>query len=162
MACDGDQLKVYDPTSGKLIMALSGHEKDVISVAFSLDGKYLATGSVDTTVRVWDASSGDLLDVLKGHSAEVGGLAFSPDRKLLLSSSEDGTMIIWDAATGELLRSFPHFTVYKASFSPDGTRVAVATFNGLQVWRYRPNSVSPISLQESQTTLTIPEGGNGY
>ena len=70
-------------------------------------------------------------------------------------------MIIWDAATGELLRSFPHFTVYKASFSPDGTRVAVATFNGLQVWRYRPDSVSPISLQESQTTLTIPEGGNG-
>ncbi|HZM25617.1 MAG TPA: helix-turn-helix domain-containing protein, partial [Anaerolineales bacterium] len=73
--CDSDQVKVYDPASGELIMTLSGHEKDVISVTFSLDGKYLATGSVDSSVRIWDTSKGDLLRTLKGHSAEVGGLA---------------------------------------------------------------------------------------
>jgi WD40 repeat protein len=171
--CDSNQLKVYAPTSGELLMALSGHEKDVLSVAFSIDGKYLATGSGDTTVRIWDASSGDLLRVLEGHSAEVGGLAFSPDGKLLVTSSENGVLIIWDVATGELLRNLPDFTVYKVSFSPEcvsppgataercGTRVAAATFNGLQVWMYAPDSAEPISLEESQAILTIPEGSSG-
>ncbi len=110
---------------------------------------------------MWDASSGDLLRVLKGHSAEVGGLAFSPDGKLLLTSSEDGMLIIWDVATGELLQDIPDFTVYKVSFSPDGTRVAAATFNGLQVWTYTPDSAEPISLDESQAYVTIPEGSAG-
>lgn len=160
-ACDNNQLKVYDPASGKLLMALSGHAGDVISVTFSFDGKYLATGSVDTTVRLWDVSSGKLIRILEGHSAEVGGLAFSPDRKLLLTSSEDGMLIIWDVETGELLRDLPDFTVFKVSFSLDGTRVAAATFNGLQVWGYTMNSAEPITLEESQAILTIPEGSSG-
>jgi WD40 repeat protein/transcriptional regulator with XRE-family HTH domain len=159
--CDSNQLKVYDPSSGELLLALSGHEKDVISVAFSLDEKYLAGGGVDTAVRIWDTSNGQLLRVLKGHSAAVGGLAFSPDGKLLFTSSEDGTLIIWDVETGEQLRDLPNFTVYKVSFSPDGQRVAVATFNGLQVWTYTPDSAEPISLDESQAILTIPDGGSG-
>ena len=64
-------------------MSLSGHEQDVLSVTFSVDGKYLATGSGDTLVRIWDVKGGKLLHVLEGHSAEVGGLAFSPDGKHL-------------------------------------------------------------------------------
>jgi WD40 repeat protein len=159
--CNSNQLKVYDPDSGKLLMTLSSHEGDVISVAFSLDGKYLATGSVDTTVRIWDASRGKLIRVLKGHSAAVGGLAFSPDGKLLFTSSEDGTLIIWDAKTGEQIRILPHFTVYKVSFSPDGTRLAAATFHGLQVWTYTLDSVEPIFLEESQAIVTIPDGSSG-
>jgi len=158
-ACDSNQLKVYDPSSDKFLMALSGHEGEVISVTFSLDGKYLATGSVDATVRIWNASDGELVRVLEGHSAAVGGLAFSPDGKLLLTSSEDGTLIIWDVGTGELLRELPDFTVYKVSFSPEGTRVAVATFNGLQVWRYVPGE--PLNLEENQAILIIPDGGLG-
>jgi WD40 repeat protein/transcriptional regulator with XRE-family HTH domain len=158
-ACDSNQLKVYDPVSGKLLWALSGHKEDVISIAFSLDGKYVATGSVDTTVRLWDVSSGDLIRVLEGHSAEVGGLAFSPDGKLLLTSSEDGTLISWDVETGDLLRNLPGFTIFKVSFSPDGTRLAAATINGLQVWMYTPDE--PLILEESQSILTIPEGSAG-
>jgi WD40 repeat protein len=158
-ACDNSQLKVYDPTSGELLMALSGHEGEVISVAFSRDGKYLATGSADTTVRVWNVGNGDLIRVLEGHSAEVGGVVFSPEGKLLLTSSEDGMLIIWDVETGEQLREIPDFTVFKVSFSPDGTRVAGATFNGLQVWMYEPRSAEPITLEAAEAILTIPEAG---
>jgi len=160
-ACDSNQLKIYDPASGEILMMVSGHEQEVISVAFSRDGKILATGSVDTTVRLWDVKSGDLIHVLEGHAAEVGGLAFSPDGKLLLTSSEDGMLVIWDVETGELLRSLPDFTVYKPSFSPEGTRVAAATLNGLQVWSYTPNTAEPLILDEDQALLTIPEGGAG-
>ena len=160
-ACDSAQLKVYAADSGELLLALSGHGKDVLSAAFSLDGKYIATGSADTTVRIWDASSGEFLRVLEGHAAGVGGLAFSPDGKLLLTSSEDGMLIMWDVQTGEILRSLQDFTVFKASFSPDGTRVAVATFNGLQVWMYAPGSAEPISLEEGEAILAFPEASSG-
>ncbi|MDQ2692660.1 MAG: hypothetical protein M3Y68_11545, partial [Chloroflexota bacterium] len=159
--CDSDQLKVYDPVSGNLLMTLSGHQQDVISVTFSRDGSYLATGSVDTTVRIWDVNSGDLLRVLEGHAAEVGGLAFTPDQKLLLSSSEDGTLIMWEVETGQLLRSIPDFAVYKVSFSPDGTRLAASTLNGLQVWMYTPNPAELFSPDENQAVLTIPDGSFG-
>jgi WD40 repeat protein/transcriptional regulator with XRE-family HTH domain len=158
---DSNQGKIYDPDSGELIMALSGHEGDVVSITFSMDGKHIATGSTDTTVHIWDANSGDLIHVLEGHSAAVGGLAFSPEAKLLLTSSEDGTLIIWDVATGELLHSLPEFTVYKVSFRPDGTQVAAATFNGLQVWTYMPDSAEPMTLDESKAIRTIPDGSSG-
>ncbi len=159
--CDSHQLKVYDPVSGELLRTLSGHQQDVISATFSQDGTYLATGSVDTTVRIWDVNSGDLLRVLEGHAAEVGGLAFSPDRKLLLTSSEDGMLSIWEAETGQLLRSIPDFAVYKVSFSPDGTRVAASTPDGLQVWRFTPDPAKLFSLEENQAMLTIPDGSFG-
>jgi WD40 repeat protein len=159
-ACDSKQLKVYEADSGELLMSLSGHEQDVLSVTFSVDGKYLATGSGDTLVRIWDIEGGKLLHILEGHSAEVGGLAFSPDGKLLLSSSEDGTLIIWDVETGAHVHSLPDFTVYKVSFSPDGTRVAAATFTGLRVWTYTPGTTEPISLEENQAILTIEDGSS--
>ncbi|MBE0681505.1 MAG: helix-turn-helix domain-containing protein [Anaerolineales bacterium] len=158
-ACDSDQLKVYDPVTGELLMALSGHQGDVLSVTFSLDGKYLATGSGDTTVRIWNASTGDLLHVLKGHTAEVGGLAFSPDGEFLITSSEDAMLKIWDVATGDLLRDLPEFTVYKVSFNVDGTQLAAATANGIQVWNIAPESDDVVTFDENHAALTIPEGG---
>lgn len=159
-ACDSDQLKVYDPLTGELIMALSGHQGDVLSVTFSLDGKYLATGGGDATVRIWDASTGDLLHALKGHTAEVGGLAFSPDGKFLITSSEDAMLKIWDVATGDLLRDLPEFTVYKVSFNVDGTQLAAATANGIEVWNIAPQSDDIITFDENHAALTIPEGSS--
>jgi len=158
--CDSDQLEVYDAATGELIMALAGHQADVISVVFSHDGKYLATGSVDTTVRIWDAGTGDLIHILKGHNAEVGGLTFSPDGKLLLTSSEDANLKIWDAATGDLLRDLPDFTVFKVSFNAAGTRLAVSTFDGVQVWALAPGSEEIVSFDDSEAILTIPNAGS--
>jgi WD40 repeat protein len=161
-ACDSNQVKFHDPSSGEILLSLSGHKKDVVSVTFSRDGKYLATGGADYAVRLWNASNGDPLHVLEGHSAAVGGLAFTPDAKFLMTSSEDGTLNIWDVATGELLRSIPEFTIYNVSFSPDGKRMAVTTLsNGLQVWMFPSDSAELISFDENQAVFTIPEGNDG-
>jgi WD40 repeat protein len=160
-ACDRNLLNVYDAVSGKLVRALSGHEGDVLSVTFSHDGKYIATGGGDTTVRMWDASNGEVLHILSGHPAEVGGVAFSPDGKLLLTSSEDGTLIIWDVATGVPLRNLPNFTVYKINFSPDGTRLAAATANGLRVWTYPTDQPESLTLEDEQAILTIRDATFG-
>ena len=69
-------------------------------VAFSPDGKYLATASQDNTVRVWDAATGKEVAVLRGHTGYVLSVAFSPDGKWLASSSGyrgKGEVKVWDA-----------------------------------------------------------------
>jgi WD40 repeat protein len=69
-------------------------------VAFSPDGKTLASASRDKTIKVWDAHSGQERATLKGHTEEVHCVAFSPDGKTLASAGGDGTIKLWDVKVG--------------------------------------------------------------
>jgi WD40 repeat protein len=82
------------------LQTLEGHCLGVLAVAFSPDGKLLASGSHDETVGLWDLATGASLQTLKGHSERVNAVAFSPDGKLLASGSSDKTVRLWDQATG--------------------------------------------------------------
>ena len=77
----------------------------VNSVAFSPDGKTLASGSEDATIKLWDVASGKELRTLAGHSGCVDSVAFSPDGKTLASGSDDSTIKLWDVASGKKLRT---------------------------------------------------------
>jgi WD40 repeat protein len=68
-------------------------------VAFSPDGKRLATGSFGGTAKLWDTATGQEMGALKGHSDGVHSVAFSPDGKRLATGSFDRTVRLWDAAT---------------------------------------------------------------
>ena len=76
-------------------MRLTGHTDWVYALAFSPDGKTLASGCIDATIHLWDAQIGEYKKTLRGHAARVKSLTFSPDGKILVSGSEDGSVLLW-------------------------------------------------------------------
>ena len=107
---------------------LTGHNGNVVSVAFSRDGKTLASGSADDTVRLWDVATGRQIGKpLTGHLGPVWSVAFSPDGKTLASGSADDTVRLWDVATGRQIGKplTGHLgPVRSVAFSPDGRTLA--------------------------------------
>ena len=128
----------------QLLKIFEGHEARVNSITFSSDGKTLASGSDDNTVRLWDVATGQLKSILEDSTSEwhrfYTSVAFSPDGSILAGGiTKDDTVILWDVTTGihqQTLRGGGERTsITSVAFSPDGSTLASANGDGIiRLW----------------------------
>ncbi|MFN6527559.1 serine/threonine-protein kinase [Nostoc sp. ChiSLP03a] len=126
------------PSSSFLERTLTGHSNPVGSVAISPDGKTLASGSNDNTIKLWNLATGEQIRTLTGHSDWVISVAFSPDGNTLASGSRgDTTIILWNLATGEQIGTLTGHSnlVISVAISPDGKTLASGSYdNTIKLW----------------------------
>jgi RNA polymerase sigma factor (sigma-70 family) len=122
------EVKLWDAATLRLKATLTGHVKWIHSLAFTPDGKTLASGSEDGTVRLWDVAGSRTRLTLRGHRSGIRCVAISPDGAMLASSSRDGTVKLWDMDSGLEKRTLrADFTqVWSVAFSPDGRTLVSA------------------------------------
>lgn len=132
-------VKVWDVFSAQVVRTLSGHTAPVLAVAWSPNGRMIASGSggLDRTVKIWDAQTGAELRTLAGHGHWVESVAWSPDSSRITSGSDDTEIRIWDAQSGALIRRLTGHTshVLSVAWSPDGSLIASASRDGtIRIW----------------------------
>ena len=172
-------IKVWDTATWKEFPAPRGHKRVVKGMAFSSDGRLLASGSTDGTVKIWEVSTWQELWTLAPHLGMVLDVAFSPDGSQIAAASgnyfntgDDCEIKIWNAATGKLMQTLGGHNggVFKLAFSPDGKRLATtgaedATIkiwdvaNGIEALTLRGHSDAPWGIAFSRDGRSLYSAG---
>jgi WD40 repeat protein len=127
---------ILDAETGELAKSLPIPDH-VGDLAFSPDGKILATASDDHKIRLWETGDYELVSTLDGHTQYVNGVAFSPSGRLVVSGSHDRTVGIWDVETGQMLNKLEghEAEVLRVSINSSGTLIASISWDGtVRLW----------------------------
>ena len=137
------EIRIWEAGGHLLRRAWRGHMDMAWALAFSPDGRILASGSSDNALKLWDVASGGLLWSGR-HTSFVNRVVFSPDGLVLASAGNDATVGLWDVASGTLLQTLPHpQPVASVIWSPNGHLLASGDMKGrIRLWVI--NQIGPI------------------
>ena len=163
---------MWDVASDRSVASFEGHTGSVDAVAFSPDGRMVASGAGfgDSSIRMWDAETKKPLPgfTRQAEDEDVGAanaLAFSPDGKLLASGSDDGTALLWDVRR-RTLRGAPILghedRVSDVDFAPDGRTLITAGYDGtVRFWNTRTGRASPAPIAASGPITAVAVSPDG-
>jgi len=146
-----ETVRLYDAATGEQVRVFN-HPDVADAVAFSPDGKTIATASADKKARLWDLATGQIIRELVGHQADFNDIRFSPDGRFLVTANVDHTARLWDVATGKTLRIFGGITtaVQCALFSPDGKFVLTTNRADTQIWSLQTSPGGMVFIGHNQ------------
>lgn len=158
------EVKIWDSGTGRLIRALGGHSNHVQCLAFSPDGRTLATGADDRVVKLWNVASGGEIRTLTGHTVEILDVAFSPNGRVLASGAVRGStseVKLWDVTTGKEIRSLPGRPGGAVAFSLDGKFLA-SGYTEITLWDVETgNHLRSMLKNPRHLSLTLAFSPNG-
>jgi WD40 repeat protein len=145
------------------LRTLLGHTSSVLHVAWSGDGKLLASSGTDGAVRIWDPSDGRQLHRFTGQDGELSTVTWSPDKRRLASCSSDGTVALWNADTGERTLVFHGRAggVRSVAWSPNGLQLASGDDQTIKVWDAKTGEVRrtfPAEMPDIRCVTWSPDG----
>ncbi len=129
-------VQVVDPAAEGNVFTYRGHTTNVSAVAWSPDGRRIASGAWDNTVKVWEPTPESNTMTYDGHVSFVNTVAWSPDGKRIASGAWDDTVQVWDSTTGSMYVTYRgHSSVVRSvAWSPDGKFIASSDDLTAQVW----------------------------
>ncbi|MGF1935066.1 MAG: eIF2A-related protein [Nostoc sp. ChiQUE02] len=144
--------------------SLRGHEQEINCLAFSPDGKFIASGSSDSTVCLWNIIGNPTAQFLCGHEQEVNSLAFSPDGKFIVSGSIDGILCLWDLQGNLITQPWQGHEegVISVAFSSNSDSIVSVGFDGtVCLWDLQGNTIAQPWRGHKEGVISVSFSPNG-
>jgi WD40 repeat protein len=160
--CYENEIEIWSKETTKA-NTLKDNAECIITSAYHPDGKILATGDIDCSIKVWDIESQCLIRRIKGHSEGITSLCFSPDGQWLVSGSNDSEIKIWDITTGSEIKKLKGHseTITHLEISKDGKHLASSSDDStIRVWNLEKGTWEEI--QRFATNIKFSDSSAEY
>lgn len=161
---DDGTLRLWERQTAKLQRTIDAHDKKVVAIAASPDGRYVVTGSWDRTAKIWDVETGNLVQAFDRHRNNVNAVVFSPDGAFVYSAGYDGAIWVWpvNGSTEPRRLTDKDFPVNDMAISADGKTLLTGSSDGvIRLWNTETGALERELKAHEGSILAVAVSPNG-